>query len=149
MNIPFTEIVNFTPGSALAGGLLIGGGAVLLLAGIGRIAGISGILHSLFTVQSGHGWRASFLLGLLGGAGVYVLLWPGDIAARSGFPVTLLIIAGLLVGVGTRLGSGCTSGHGVCGIGRRSKRSIVATALFMLTGVVAAVFLRHGMGITP
>ncbi|MDA3919726.1 MAG: YeeE/YedE thiosulfate transporter family protein [Salinisphaera sp.] len=149
MSFPLTNIVNFTPGSALAGGLLIGAGAVVLLAGIGRIAGISGILHGLLTDEPGRGWRLSFLLGLLGGAFLYVLIWPGDIVARTGFPTSLLIVAGLLVGVGTRLGSGCTSGHGVCGIGRLSGRSIVATVIFLLTGIAAAVFLRHGLGVTP
>lgn len=147
MNGLFTQVVNFTPMTALAGGLLIGIAAVVLLAGIGRIAGISGALHGLFGAEAGSGWRASFLLGLVGGAGVYVLIWPDDISARSGFPTALLIVAGLLVGAGTRLGSGCTSGHGVCGIGRLSTRSLVATAVFMITGVLAAIFLRHALGI--
>lgn len=148
MNGLFTDVVNFTPTTALAGGLLIGTAAAVLLAGIGRIAGISGMLHGLFGAESGWSWRVSFLLGLIGGAGIYVLMWPDDISARSGFPTVLLIFAGLLVSAGTRLGSGCTSGHGVCGIGRLSTRSLVATAVFMFTGVVAAVFLRHVLGIT-
>lgn len=147
MNGLFTSVVNFTPTTALSGGLLIGAAAVVLLAGIGRIAGISGALHGLFGAEPGSGWRMFFLLGLIGGAGVYVLMWPGDITARSGFPTVLLIIAGLLVGAGTRLGSGCTSGHGVCGIGRLSTRSLAATAVFMFTGVLGAVFLRHVLGI--
>lgn len=147
MNGLFTSVVNFTPTTALLGGLLIGAAAVVLLAGIGRIAGISGALHGLFGAETGSGWRVFFLLGLVGGAGIYVLIWPDDISARSGFPAVLLIVAGLLVGVGTRLGSGCTSGHGVCGIGRLSTRSIVATAVFMFTGVLAAIFLRHVLGV--
>lgn len=147
MNGLFTSVVNFTPTTALLGGLLIGAAAVVLLAGIGRIAGISGALHGLFSAEPGSGWRMFFLLGLIGGAGVYVLMWPDDITVRSGFPTVLLIIAGLLVGAGTRLGSGCTSGHGVCGIGRLSTRSLAATAVFMFTGVLGAVFLRHVLGI--
>lgn len=147
MDTLFTPIVDFTPETALAGGLLIGAAAVVLLAGIGRIAGISGMLHGLFAGEPGRGWRASFLIGLLAGAGLYVLIWPDAMPVRHGFPMTLLTAAGLLVGAGTRLGSGCTSGHGVCGIGRLSKRSLVATAVFMTTGVLAAIFLRHVLGI--
>ncbi|MGN8158322.1 YeeE/YedE family protein [Salinisphaera sp. RV14] len=143
-----TPITNFTPGIALGGGLLIGAGAVLLMAGLGRIAGISGMVHGLFSGQPGHGWRASFLVGLVAGAGVYVALWPGDIPVRHGFPVWLLILAGLLVGAGTRLGSGCTSGHGVCGIARRSKRSLTATTVFMACGIITAIILRHGLGVS-
>ncbi|AWN16572.1 putative transmembrane protein [Salinisphaera sp. LB1] len=143
-----TPITNFTPGIALGGGLLIGAGAVLLMAGLGRIAGISGMVHGLFSAESGRGWRASFLIGLVAGAGVYVALWPGDIPVRHGFPPWLLILAGLLVGAGTRLGSGCTSGHGVCGIARRSKRSLTATAVFMACGIITAIILRHGLGVS-
>lgn len=141
-------ITNFTPGIALGGGLLIGAGAVVLMAGLGRIAGISGMVHGLFSSEPGRGWRASFLVGLVAGAAVYVTLWPGDIPVRHGFPTLLLVIAGLLVGAGTKLGSGCTSGHGVCGIARWSKRSITATAVFMACGIITAIILRHGLGVS-
>lgn len=143
------EIVNFTPWSALAGGVLIGIAAALLLAGSGRIAGVSGILHGLVAGGDTRSWRLLFLLGLVGGAAVYALLFPGDIEPRQGFPLPLLVGAGLLVGVGTRLGSGCTSGHGVCGIARFSRRSLIATAVFMAVGVLSAILLRHGLGIAP
>lgn len=148
MPAPFAAIVDFTPATALAGGLLIGLAALLLLAGIGRIAGISGMVHGLARGEGG-GWQLSFLLGLVAGAGLYVALWPADLPVREGFPTLLLITAGLLVGLGTRLGSGCTSGHGICGIGRLSPRSLAATAIFMATGVIAAVVLRHGLGVGP
>ncbi len=129
----------FTPLSALAGGALIGLAATLLMAGNGRIAGISGILGG--ALAEGGGWRLAFLLGLpLGAVLAHALgaqLPPGP---SVGFPA--LIGAGLLVGVGTQLGSGCTSGHGVCGIARGSRRSIVATLVFMGVAVVT-VFLRR------
>ncbi|WP_424821443.1 YeeE/YedE family protein [Salinisphaera sp.] len=141
-------MTNFTPGIALGGGLLIGAGAVVLMAGLGRIAGISGMVHGLFSADSGRGWRASFLIGLIAGAGVYVTIWPDDIPVRHGFPALLLVIAGLLVGAGTKLGSGCTSGHGVCGIARWSWRSITATAVFMAFGIITAIVLRHGLGVS-
>ncbi|XRG84746.1 YeeE/YedE family protein [Salinisphaera sp. SPP-AMP-43] len=147
--MPLTHITDFTPGIALGGGLLIGAAAALLMAGLGRIAGISGIVHGLFAGIAGSGWRASFLVGLIAGAALYVAIWPGDIPVRHSFPVALLGMAGLLVGFGTRLGSGCTSGHGVCGVARQSRRSIVATVVFMICGVIAAIVLRHGLGIAP
>ncbi|MES1936030.1 hypothetical protein C27AD_06755 [Salinisphaera hydrothermalis C27AD] len=140
-------ITDFTPAVALGGGLLIGAAAVLLMAGIGRIAGISGMLHGLVSDGGNRGWRASFLIGLVAGAALYVLIWPGDIPARHGFPTLALIVAGLLVGAGTRLGSGCTSGHGVCGIARQSPRSMTATGIFMACGVVTAIVVRHLLGI--
>jgi uncharacterized protein len=126
----------------LIGGALIGLAAVLLLALNGRIAGISGILGGLIT-STGRGdryWRCAFIFGLLAGAGLYAL--------TSGLPLQLqargptLLVAGLLVGVGTRLGSGCTSGHGVCGLARRSPRSLRATMVFMVAAALT-VFLTH------
>lgn len=148
MFTPFTHISHFTPGIALVGGLLIGAAAVLLMAGLGRIAGISGMVHGLFSGEPGRGWRASFLIGLIAGAALYVGIWPDDIPVRQGFPTLLLAIAGLLVGAGTKLGSGCTSGHGVCGIARASKRSITATAVFMAFGIITAIILRHVLGVS-
>ena len=134
---------NFTPVSAVIGGLLIGLSTVLLILFNGRIAGISGIVGGVLTRKASEiGWRAVFVVGLLIGAFVYMLATglalPVNIQASP--PVT--VIAGLLVGFGTRLGSGCTSGHGVSGIARFSKRSIVATLVFFITAIIT-VFLTH------
>ncbi|MEQ8800010.1 MAG: YeeE/YedE family protein [Salinisphaeraceae bacterium] len=142
-----TDIVNFTPWSALAGGGLIGLAATLFLLANGRIAGISGVLHGAVRQAEGRGWRLLFLTGLLAGTGLYVALFPGDLEPREGYPMWLLIVAGLLVGAGTRWGAGCTSGHGVCGIARWSRRSIAATVAFMVIGVVSASWLRHLLGV--
>ena len=128
----------------LIGGALIGLAAVLLLALNGRIAGVSGILGGLITSNSRgeRFWHLAFIFGLIAGAGLYVL-------ARGGLPPELqaggltLLLAGLLVGVGTRLGSGCTSGHGVCGLARRSPRSLVATMIFMVTAALTVFLTRH------
>jgi uncharacterized protein len=128
----------------LIGGALIGLAAVLLLALNGRIAGVSGILSGLITSTSRgeRFWCLAFVFGLIAGAGLYVL-------ARGGLPLELqagrltLLFAGLLVGVGTRLGSGCTSGHGVCGLARRSPRSLVATMIFMVTAALTVFLTRH------
>ena len=128
----------------LAGGALIGLAAVLLLLLNGRIAGISGIAGALVTGSSAGDrlWRFAFVLGLVVGAGLYALLAGGlslDLQAR-GWTVA---VAGFLVGAGTQLGSGCTSGHGVCGIARFSKRSIWATATFIGVGVLTVYVTRH------
>ena len=135
----------FAPYSALAGGVLIGVAAVLMMLGIGRIAGISGILLSVFNREaSSVGWRVAFIAGLPIGALVAVALGLRDLRGLI-FPVdaTTIAIAGLLVGVGTTLGSGCTSGHGICGVARLSLRSIVATILFMASGVATVFVVRH------
>ena len=135
---------NFTPVSGLIGGLLIGLSTVLLVLFNGRIAGISGIVSGLLaTKDSEIGWRAVFVVGLLLGAFVYMLVTglalPVNIQASP--PVT--VIAGLLVGFGARLGSGCTSGHGICGIARFSKRSIVATLVFFVTAIITVFLTQH------
>lgn len=133
--------------SALLGGGLIGGAAALLLWLTGRIAGISNIAGNLFFTTAGDRlWRALFLLGLVGGAGIYYAAFGNAPVARPHFPVWLLVVAGLLVGFGTSLGSGCTSGHGVCGLGRFSKRSLVAVAVFLSTGIATALVVRHIFG---
>ncbi|MEY4580096.1 MAG: hypothetical protein RL701_4799 [Pseudomonadota bacterium] len=126
---------NFTPISALIGGGLIGVAASLLLLGSGRIAGISGIVGGLLTPQRGDRlWRALFLVGLLVSGAVAAWLAPSSIGPTPRtWPV--LVLAGLLVGVGTRLGNGCTSGHGVCGISRGSPRSFAATVVFITAGM--------------
>lgn len=140
-------MTEFTPGSALLGGGLIGLAAAVLLLANGRIAGISGILGSLFTAKgSERAWRTLFLIGILGGALIYQLIG-GDVASiQIEASTPILIAAGLLVGFGTRLGSGCTSGHGVCGISRLSVRSISATAVFMTTGAATVFIVRHVLG---
>lgn len=139
---------NFTPISALAGGAMIGAAAAVLLWLNGRIAGISGILNGVLVPQSGDtAWRALFLLGLVAGASLYVSLNPAGYAPRTGFPIGLLIAGGLLVGFGTRMGSGCTSGHGVCGVARLSIRSAIATVAFLLTGIFTVFVVRHVIGI--
>ncbi|WP_376710459.1 YeeE/YedE family protein [Pseudochrobactrum lubricantis] len=136
---------NFTPWSALGGGLLIGFSAVLLMLFEGRIAGISGIVSRLFPPYSDSRFlsRAGFVLGLLAAPFLY-LLFTGALPAItvSSDPV-LMMSAGLLVGFGAVLGSGCTSGHGVCGISRLSPRSLLATALFMAAGFITVFIMRH------
>ena len=133
----------FTPGSALAGGVLIGIASALFVLLNGRIAGISGIVGGLLRPSRGDvAWRAAFVVGLVGAPWVYRLvavLPPLRIDASDG----ALILAGLLVGIGTRYGSGCTSGHGVCGLSRLSVRSLAATAAFMGAGFATVFVLRH------
>ena len=134
---------NFTPISGLIGGLLIGLATTLLLLLNGRIAGISGIVGGLLTRKGSEvGSRAKFVAGLLLGAFVYMLATNGALPVRIEASLPIMVVTGLLVGFGTRLGSGCTSGHGVSGIARFSKRSIVATSVFMGTGILT-VFLTH------
>lgn len=138
--------IGFTPWSALAGGALIGLAASLFALLNGRVAGISGLLGSLLQRGAeGRGEKAAFLLGLLLAPllwGVFAALPPIDFEADS----LGLIVAGLLVGIGTRYGSGCTSGHGVCGISRLSPRSLLATLCFMATGFATVFVLRHLLG---
>jgi uncharacterized membrane protein YedE/YeeE len=140
MNI---DTMSFTPGAALAGGLLIGLAAAIFVLFNGRIAGISGILGGLIKPRRGDiGWRLAFIGGLVGAPMIFSLFWRlPDIHVEAN-PVTL-IIAGLIVGFGTRIGSGCTSGHGVCGISRLSPRSIVATLTFMVMGFITVFLVRH------
>jgi hypothetical protein len=137
--------IHFTPGSALAGGVLLGLAAAVLALMSGRILGISGIVGGLFRPQTGDiAWRVVFLVGLA----LAPLVW----AAWGSLPKPTieadsftLIIAGLLVGFGTRFGAGCTSGHGVCGLARLSPRSLVATLTFMASGFVSVFVLRHAL----
>ncbi|WP_181563548.1 YeeE/YedE family protein [Ectopseudomonas mendocina] len=140
MNIDWTS---FTPWSALAGGALIGLAASVFALVNGRVAGISGLLGSLLQRQAeGRGEKAAFLLGLLLAPGLWVMFAAlPTIHFETGS--LGLIVAGLLVGIGTRYGSGCTSGHGVCGISRLSPRSLVATLCFMATGFATVFVLRH------
>ncbi len=133
----------FTPWSALLGGMLIGLAAALFALLNGRIAGISGVLGGLLKpVRGDVTWRAAFVLGLVGAPLVYALFKAlPAVQIEAGYGA--LIIAGLLVGVGTRYGSGCTSGHGVCGLSRLSPRSLAATASFMAAGFTTVFVLRH------
>lgn len=136
----------FTPWSALAGGALIGLAAVSFALFNGRIAGISGVLGGLLRAASGdRAWRAAFVLGLVASPWAY-RLWAAPDAPRIDASWGLLIVAGLLVGVGTRIGSGCTSGHGVCGLSRFSLRSLVATLSFMGAGFATVFVARHLVG---
>lgn len=129
---------------ALSGGILIGLSAVLLLWLNGRIAGISGIVNGILLPKRGETrWRVAFLLGMIGAAGLYMAFVPGAPQPREDFSRMGLVVAGVLVGFGTRMGNGCTSGHGVCGIGRLSARSIVAVLTFMFTAVLATYATRH------
>jgi uncharacterized protein len=133
---------DFTPWSALAGGALIGLAASLLLLANGRIAGISGILSGLLVRQRGDvAWRALFVAGLLIAGLTAWLLSPAHLGA-SPRSLATIAVAGLLVGVGTRIGNGCTSGHGVCGLSRLSPRSLAATLTFIASGVVAVLVTR-------
>ena len=133
----------FTPFSALSGGALIGLAAAVFILFSGRIAGISGILGGLFRPKTGDiAWRATFLAGLLAAPWIFLVVAPLP-AIRIEADTGTLIIAGLLVGIGTRYGAGCTSGHGVCGLSRLSPRSMIATACFMLAGFATVYSIRH------
>lgn len=140
-------MAHFDPTSALLGGALIGLASALLMLLLGRIAGISGILAGCFNgAGRDKGWRMAFIVGLIappliGGVAGFRLLPPQ-------MPTSWMLIAfaGLLVGFGTRLGGGCTSGHGVCGVARLSMRSIAATMIFMITAMIVVAIMRHGMG---
>ncbi len=139
----------------MVGGVLIGLASVWLLVANGRIAGVSGILHGLFAGPSGSApgaragdrlWRAWFIAGLIV-AGFAWHAFAGPAPIRQGFGSGWVALAGLLVGFGTRMSGGCTSGHGVCGLGRLSLRSLVAVAIFMAAGMAAAFVVRHPLGL--
>ena len=137
-------MTNFTPLTALSGGILIGLAALLFLLIQGRVAGISGILAGLLapaTPDTGWRWRFIGGLGVGGALGFWLLGLPAPELSQVSWP--WLLVGGLLVGFGAKLGNGCTSGHGICGIGRLSVRSIVATLLFMLAGMVTVFIMRH------
>jgi uncharacterized membrane protein YedE/YeeE len=137
--------INFTPWTALTGGILLGIASAAFILLNGRVLGISGIVGGLLAPRRGDiGWRLSFLLGLLLAPTALTLLAPGLIRApRIDAGTLTLIAAGLLVGFGTRYGSGCTSGHGVCGLSRLSPRSLVATLAFMAAGFATVFVIRH------
>ncbi len=130
----------------LAGGMAIGAAAVLLYHSIGRIAGVSGIFFT--GMKEGGLWRGLFLGGIVVGAGLGAYLFPSlNIVSRPSPGIWLLTLSGLLVGWGTRQGGGCTSGHGVCGLGRLAPRSLVAVLVFMAAGIFTASLLRHWLGV--
>ncbi|WP_427307750.1 YeeE/YedE family protein [Cupriavidus sp. H39] len=140
------DFLHFTPWLSLAGGLVIGLAAALMMLGLGRIAGISGIVGGLLRLPHGDSaWRAAFVIGLL------LSPWLANAfdvmpAARIDADWTEVLVAGLLVGVGTRYAGGCTSGHGVCGLSRGSVRSLAATVTFMAAGFLTVLVQRHGLG---
>lgn len=140
------DTTHFTPYSALIGGLIIGVSAALFILMNGRIAGISGIIGGLLKPMK-HDvlWRVAFVVGLFMAPTLYSLFAQmPDIQVDTNYP--LLVLAGLLVGIGTRYGSGCTSGHGICGISRLSPRSIIATCVFMSSGIITVFIMRHVFG---
>lgn len=140
----------FTPWASLAGGLLVGLSAALLIALLGRVAGISGITGALLQVPTWSsvkqwGWRLAFILGMVAAPLIWQLFAPLPAMEMPSNPI-IIIVAGLLVGFGTRMGSGCTSGHGVCGISRLSLRSLAATLTFIATGAITVFVMRHVIG---
>ena len=140
-------MANFTPSSAAIGGALIGLSAVLLMLFTGRIAGVSGIFDSLINPQtSDRAWRAAFVAGLI--AAPATAMFVGYAVPMPQMPASYvtIVVGGLLVGLGARLGSGCTSGHGICGIARLSPRSIAATGVFMVTAIVVVTLTHHVFG---
>lgn len=140
----------FTPWASLAGGLLVGLSAALLIALLGRVAGISGITGALLQVPTWSSvkqwcWRLVFILGMVAAPLIWQLFAPLPAMEMPSNPI-IIIVAGLLVGFGTRMGSGCTSGHGVCGISRLSLRSLAATLTFIATGAITVFVMRHVIG---
>lgn len=132
--------------TALTGGLLLGTSAVLLLLLHGRIAGISGIVWGAVSAQPDNAWRWTFIVGLVAGPLLYHTLSGAPYPTASSLQWWHAVAGGLLVGFGTRMGSGCTSGHGVCGLGRLSLRSLAATLTFMATGIATVYLIRHVLG---
>ena len=134
---------DFTPGHGLVGGVLIALGLAVILIGSGRIAGLSGIAAGLISPVTGadRAWRASFLVGALAVGAIFEVVSPSTYDAVAPHRMWVVAFSGLLVGVGTRLSNGCTSGHGLCGIARLSKRSILATMTFFAVGVVTATLV--------
>lgn len=137
---------DFTPISGLVGGLLLGSATALLLWLNGRLAGISGVVGGLLTPKSGGaGWRVAFVAGILLGAFVWTLVAVGGDLVQVETSLPVLVVAGLLVGFGTRLGSGCTSGHGLCGLSRFSRRSVAATLVFFGVAMLTVFLVRHAL----
>lgn len=128
---------------ALVGGILIGTSATILLAGNGRIAGISGLFNNVIRFNTERVWSGLFLLGMLGGSAIYAYLLAPASIPNTEFTPGIMLMGGLLVGFGTRMSNGCTSGHGVCGLGRLSPRSLIATIAFLGTAMLTVFVTRH------
>jgi uncharacterized membrane protein YedE/YeeE len=144
MNI---DLSHFTPYASFVGGILIGIAAAILILFNGRIAGVSGILGQALNggIVRDNLWRIAFVMGIIAAPALWQI-WVGEIEINIETNALWLIIAGLFVGVGTSYGSGCTSGHGICGLSRFSMRSVIATLSFMLTGMVTVYMMRHVLG---
>ncbi len=144
MNI---DISHFTPYASFAGGLLIGTATAILILFNGRIAGVSGILGQALNggIVRDNLWRIAFVMGIIAAPALWQI-WVGEIEIVIQTNALWLMVAGLLVGVGTSHGSGCTSGHGICGLSRFSMRSLIATLSFMLTGMATVYIMRHILG---
>ena len=135
---------NFTPGASILGGIVMGLATAFLMLLTGRICGVSGIYSSLLKFKRGDSfWRLMFVLGLIVGGGLLLRWVPYSGNVQINLPVGTIIVAGLLVGFGVRLGSGCTSGHGICGMGRLSPRSFVASAIFLIAGMLTASYFSR------
>lgn len=142
-------MTEFTPLQSLGGGILIGLATVMLMATVGRIMGATGILTGVL-IPSGPAdfwWRFLLILGLISSPIILSYIWGMTIVIKAPVPSYMVIIGGLIVGVGVTLGSGCTSGHGICGIARFSRRSVVATISYMLTAFLTVLMIRHILGI--
>ena len=140
------DFVNFTPIPALIGGIVIGLAVVLFFYSTGRLAGVSGIANNVLTKNTNRGTNLLFLIGLISGPIFYQLFISSDVPYLINNNTLILIIGGLLVGIGTQIGMGCTSGHGVCGISRFSVRSIIATISFIFSGAIV-VYLMNILGL--
>ena len=140
------DFVNFTPIPALIGGIVIGLAVVLFFYSTGRLAGVSGIANNILTKNTNRTTNLLFLIGLISGPIFYQLFISSDVPYLINNNALILIIGGLLVGIGTQIGMGCTSGHGVCGISRFSVRSIIATISFIFSGVIV-VYLMNILGL--
>ena len=136
------DLINFTPYSSLIGGLIIGFAIVLFFITTGRLAGISGIVSSTLEKNENKFSNLLFIIGLVLGPLVFIFFSKNDLVFKMTSSIPLIIIGGLLVGLGTKVGRGCTSGHGICGISRFSTRSILATIIFMIFAMITVYFLQ-------
>ena len=136
------DLINFTPYSSLIGGLIIGFAVVLFFITTGRLAGISGIVSSTLEKNENKFSNLLFIIGLVLGPLVYIFFSKNDVVFKMTSSIPLIIVGGLLVGLGTKIGRGCTSGHGICGISRFSMRSILATIIFMIFAMITVFFLQ-------
>jgi len=136
------DLINFTPYSSLIGGLIIGVAVVLFFITTGRLAGISGIVSSTLEKNENKFSNLLFIIGLVLGPLVFIFFSKNDVVFKMTSSIPLIIVGGLLVGAGTKIGRGCTSGHGICGISRFSMRSILATIIFMIFAMITVYFLQ-------